>query len=130
MLANMKEQLMESWWLIAISVVVSVLGQTIIKVGVSQPRIVTETAIWMKPIAMIVQSPLVMFGLVLYAIGALAWILVLSKMNLSYAYPFLALNFVLITVMGRVVLHEPVPTMRWFGLGFIIIGILIVSRST
>ena len=64
------------------------------------------------------------------ACGALAWILVLRRMDLSYAYPFLALNFVLIALVSRFFLGETVPPMRWVGILIICGGILLVARST
>ena len=128
---DMRKQIMEYWWLIALSISSSVVAQTIIKLGVTKPEGASNEAVSvMAPIMMIIQSPLVMMGLLLYGIGALAWIMVLSRLNLSYAYPFLALNFVLITLISRVVLGEVVPTLRWFGLGFICVGIFLVSRSS
>ena len=63
------------------------------------------------------------------AMGALAWISVLSRLDLSLAYPFLALNFVLITLISRVFLGETVPTLRWLGILVIVGGILLVARS-
>ncbi|MEZ4731852.1 MAG: hypothetical protein R3E79_32425 [Caldilineaceae bacterium] len=48
---------------------------------------------------------------------------------MSYAYPLLALNFVLITVSSRLILGESVPIARWIGLAVICVGILIVARS-
>ena len=77
----------------------------------------------------IVTQPLVLLGLMLYGCGALAWIAVLRRMDLSYAYPFLALNFVLITLVSRFFLGETVPLMRWAGIGIICVGILVVARS-
>ena len=65
----------------------------------------------------------------LYALGALAWIAVLGKLDLSYAYPFLALNFVLITLVAQFGLGEVVPLMRWVGVAIICAGIFLIARS-
>ena len=62
-------------------------------------------------------------------VGALAWIVVLSRWDLSYAYPFLALNFVLIALVSRLVLGESIPLIRWAGIAFICAGIVLISRS-
>jgi drug/metabolite transporter (DMT)-like permease len=80
-------------------------------------------------VLMILRSPLVLLGLALYGIGALTWIAVLSRLHLSYAYPFLALNFVLIALVSSVVLGEPISTARWIGIGCICLGILFVAQS-
>lgn len=120
---------MEYWWLILLSVASGVAGQTVIKMGVSQPGSSEAAAGLISLVTMIVRSPMVLLGLVLYGIGALAWIAVLSRMDLSIAYPFLALNFVLVTVSSRLILGETVPFMRWMGIVVICVGILLVSRS-
>jgi len=119
---------MQAWWLIAISISSGVAGQTCIKLGVSHPAAGAVMDLG-SLILLILRSPLVLAGLVLYGAGALAWIVVLSRLNLSYAYPFLALNFILIAVVSRVVLGEVIPTMRWVGLALICVGILVVARS-
>jgi multidrug transporter EmrE-like cation transporter len=126
---KMKEQLMHSWWLIGLSVLTSVAGQTVIKVGVGQPKTTTAMPGLYGLVATIFTSPLILFGLVLYGIGALAWIAVLARLNLSFAYPLLALNFVLIAIISRFFLGEAIPTMRWLGIAVICAGILVVARS-
>lgn len=121
---------MQSWWLIALSICSGVAGQTAIKLGVGQPGAAQDQAGVIDLIFLIVKSPMVLLGLMLYGVGALAWIGVLSRLNLSYAYPFLALNFVLITIVSYLVLGEPIPLMRWFGICIICTGILFVAQSS
>lgn len=126
---EMKRQVMHYLWLILLSVSAGVAGQTAIKLGVSQPGAEDAAASLVGLVGMIVRSPLVMLGLVLYGVGALAWIAVLTKLDLSVAYPFLALNFVLVALTSRLVLGESVPLLRWLGIAVICVGILVVARS-
>ena len=125
----MREKLMQYWWLILLSVASGVTGQTVIKLGVSHPGALDATGNLFSLIALILRSPLVLLGLLLYGIGALAWIAVLARLDLSLAYPFLALNFVLVTVASRLFLGESVPVLRWLGVLVICSGILLVARS-
>lgn len=101
-----------------------------IKIGVSQPGASEASLGLLSLVNMIVRSPQVLLGLVLYGVGALAWIAVLSRIDLSVAYPFLALNFVLVTVSSQFLLGESVPGMRWLGVLVICGGILLVARSS
>src|SRR5690349_14137189 len=120
---------MQSWLLIAVSISSGVAGQTLIKLGVGN----SGGAAALGPldlVLLILRSPWILLGLLLYGIGALAWIAVLSRLDLSYAYPFLALNFVLITLVSRVALGETIPTIRWLGILVICAGIILASRST
>lgn len=125
-----RAQIMSTIWLIGLSIVTGVAGQTLLKLGASQPEDMGITSF--NPLAiilMIFKSPLMMGGMLLYGVGALSWIMVLSRLDLSYAYPFLALNFVLVALVSRIVLGESIPLMRWFGIGFICLGIFVVAQS-
>jgi drug/metabolite transporter (DMT)-like permease len=125
----MNEQLAQSWWLILLSVASGVMGQTCLKLGLSQAGGNAESDTLLGLIGIILRSPLVMGGLFLYGLGALAWIAVLRRMDLSYAYPFLALNFVLIALVSQVVLHETIPPIRWLGIGAICVGIVLIANG-
>lgn len=125
----MNQQLSSSLWLIALSIITGVAGQTVMKLGVSQPGSPEAPSSLPGLITMIVRSPLVLLGLVFYGIGALSWIAALTRLNLSVAYPFLALNFVLVALVARLVLGESIPLLRWLGIAVICGGILLVARS-
>jgi len=116
--------------LILLSTIFGVAGQTALKMGVDKPGMAESATGILSVISLIFKSPLVLLGLAFYALGALAWIAVLSRLDLSVAYPFLALNFVLVTLSGRFLLGETVPPLRWLGILVIIAGILLVAKST
>lgn len=127
---TMNPQLASALILILISTAFGVAGQTALKLGVDKPGMAESATGILPVISLIFKSPLVLLGLVFYALGALAWIAVLSRLDLSLAYPFLALNFVLVTLSGRFLLGETVPPLRWLGILVIIAGILLVAKST
>jgi multidrug transporter EmrE-like cation transporter len=58
----------------------------------------------------------------------LSWILALTKADLSYAYPFTSLSFVLILAASAFFFHEPVTPAKIAGMVLIVAGILIGSR--
>ncbi len=74
-------------------------------------------------------NPLVILGLFFYASSAVLWLMVLSKEKLSFVYPLVAASYVLTILLAKLILKEPVPTLRWLGLAIIVIGILVVARS-
>jgi drug/metabolite transporter (DMT)-like permease len=53
---------------------------------------------------------------------------VLSRVDLSFAYPFISLNFVFVLAGSALLLHEHVPANRFLGAALIILGVLVVSR--
>lgn len=126
----MRATMMQYWWLVLLSILCGVAGQTVIKIGVSQPGASEATVGLFSLVNMIVRSPLVLLGLILYGVGALAWIAVLARIDLSIAYPFLALNFVLVTLSSQFLLGEYVPPLRWLGVLVICSGIILVARSS
>ena len=62
-------------------------------------------------------------------LGALMWLFVLYYMDVSKAFPFLSLNFVIIMLISRFFLKEVISAQRWLGVGFITLGIVLVSLS-
>ena len=77
----------------------------------------------------VVQQPYVWSGLFLFGLSALVWLMVLSRASLSFAYPFAALTYVLILLFDQFVLDETVPPLRWAGVAFIGVGIILVSQT-
>jgi drug/metabolite transporter (DMT)-like permease len=55
--------------------------------------------------------------------------MVLSRVPLSYAYPLLALNYVLVVAISAWFLGESVSAQRWVGVGVIMLGFLIAATS-
>jgi drug/metabolite transporter (DMT)-like permease len=77
----------------------------------------------------VVGQPYVWSGLFLFGLSALVWLMVLSRASLSFAYPFAALTYVLILLFDQFVLDETVPPLRWAGVAFIGVGIILVSQT-
>jgi multidrug transporter EmrE-like cation transporter len=125
----MSEQLAQAWWLILISSASGVAGQMFLKFGLDRAGGDSASDTLFSLIGLILRTPMVLAGLALYAVGAVAWIAVLRRMDLSYAYPFLALNFVLIALVSQFILGESVPLVRWLGIGAICVGLLLIANS-
>ena len=60
---------------------------------------------------------------------ALAWILAVSRAQLSFIYPFMALSYVLVALFSLLIFKEDVTTLRWLGIIAICLGVFLVSRS-
>jgi hypothetical protein len=78
----------------------------------------------------VAREPFIWAGLVLFAISAGVWIVVLSRASLSFVYPFAAFTYVIIVLFDRLILHVEVPGLRWAGVLLIISGIVLVSRTS
>lgn len=64
-----------------------------------------------------------------YAGSILMWMSVLSKVEVSYAYPFLSIGYIFAAVFGYVFFNENLSAMRIAGIIVICLGVILISRS-
>ena len=64
-----------------------------------------------------------------YALSILLWMSVLSKVEVSYAYPFLSVGYVVSAVAGYALFNENLSPVRIAGIIVICIGVILISRS-
>jgi multidrug transporter EmrE-like cation transporter len=117
--------------LILLSVTITACAQLVLKAGMAGAAV--QRAIADGPAARMVLAialdPLVLAGLMLYFLAAGVWLLVLSKVDVSLAYPFVALGFVITAVFGRLVFGETLSTARIAGIVLICGGVALLARS-
>ncbi len=89
----------------------------------------TELASAGDTIGRAVREPRLWLGLFLFGISAVFWLVVLSRVDLSLAYPFVGLSYVVVVLVARLFLHEQVPALRWLGVIVVAIGIAIIGLS-
>jgi len=118
--------------LILVAVLLGVLGQLLLKMGMTQVGSLESNG----GLAGLIQMGMQVFsnlkvlgGFAAYGLSSLFWIVVLSKIDLSLAYPMLALNYVLVPLTAWLFLNEQVPPLRWLGIGVVILGVVVISRS-
>ncbi len=117
--------------LLVVSVSFAIAGQLTLKramehvgrIGTAQVTAPGET------LARVAKEPLLWIGLTLFGVSAVFWLVVLSHVPLSVAYPVVGLSYVLIVLFARLVLHEHVPPLRWAGVIVVALGIAIVGLS-
>lgn len=114
--------------LVFASVSLSALAQTSFKVGVERAQTGSDAALWMKAASMVF-SPMVLLGLALYGVGTVLWLFALRQLDLSLAYPFVAMSFVMVAGSGMLFLGEPVQPSRLIGLALIVVGLLVMARG-
>ena len=118
---------------ILLSVILAAVAQLTLKTGVDRITVNGHSGIELsEPVASalrVAKQPLIWLGLSLFAISAVFWLVVLSRVSLSFAYPFAALTYVLILVADRFILHVRVPGLRWVGVGLIMSGIVMVGLT-
>ncbi len=80
-------------------------------------------------ILQIVFSPWVFLGLCTFVISMASHLYVLSKVELSYAYPFLSLAYVAVAVFAYFIFHEDLNAWRIAGIAFICVGTVLIAQS-
>lgn len=68
-------------------------------------------------------------GLVCYVFSIGAWLMVLSRVEVSYAYPLLSVGYIVTAVAGYYFFQEPVTLTRLIGIAVIILGVYLVTKS-
>jgi len=75
-------------------------------------------------------EPHILTGMMCYAISLIVWIMALSRVPVSIAYPMLSIGYVVNAVVAYLWLGEAVNATRMMGIGVIVLGVFIVARSS
>lgn len=78
----------------------------------------------------LVSSPYLIGGGTLYVAATFTWIWLLSRVELSQAYPFMALSFVIVPLLSMAFLGEQIGYRYWFGIALIVAGIVLTLSAT
>lgn len=115
----------QEFGLFLLAILASVLGQLLLKAGALKlGEVNAENAV--NHILSIITVPELVAGLVCYGLGAIAYILVLTRVNLSVVGPSISLSYVFTVLIGYFVFRETIPLERAIGLGLIVFGVVLV----
>jgi drug/metabolite transporter (DMT)-like permease len=110
--------------LILLSVALGVTGQIFLKQGVSAEGPITGLN---KGVLTMLFKPMVLLGLFSYGLSSISWLVVLSRTELSYAYPMVALGYVFVFFLSWWFFDERVTWIRVIGLFLICFGVVLVA---
>ena len=115
---------------ILLTILFTVYGQIVIKwqvqlAGALPPDNIAK----LQYIIKLLLNPWVISGFAGAFLAAISWMAAMTKFDLSYAYPFMSLAFVLVLFLSAIFFKEPVTIPKSLGLGFIILGIIIGSKG-
>jgi drug/metabolite transporter (DMT)-like permease len=83
----------------------------------------------LRQLPSILLTPSILIGFILFGISSLLWLSVISKNQLSYAYPMVGLGYVIILILSRVFLNEAINSWRIIGVACIVGGVILISKS-
>lgn len=112
------------------SILCTVYSQIIIKWQVSGagpfPDSPSEKAYFL---ARLLMNPWIVSALVSSALAVLTWMVAMTKLDLSHAYPFASISFVLVLVLSGLLLNEPVGAYKIAGVALIVCGVIVSSQG-
>ncbi len=119
-----------SWVLILGAVVLGAAAQILLKAGTSAVGPFAFTAANLCPVGWrLITQPAILGGILAYAASLVLWIMALSRVEVSVAYPMVSLGYLLTALAAWYLLGEQVTPMRLLGIGVIILGVVLVARS-
>ena len=117
--------------LILLTVCTAAAGQLLLKIAMSSTKMTTAIAAGTAETAIAaITSGTLLAGAAAYGAGFFLWLVVLSKVPLSLAYPFVGLGFPLTMIVAATFLGEEINIWRIIGTLLIFVGCVFVARST
>lgn len=119
---------LSAFFLVFVSVSLSAVGQVAFKLGVSDLKPADNVGL-INVLFAFAASPFILGGLVAYGLGTVFWLLALQRLDLSLAYPFVAISFIVVFAVGVFGLGEPWNNTRALGLAIITIGLVVMAKA-
>jgi drug/metabolite transporter (DMT)-like permease len=116
--------------LILTDVALNVVGQLSLKFGMSKMgnfslSLPSLTSVFARAAL----NPYIILGVFCYGMGFMVWLIVLSKAEVSYAYPMISLGYVFTAILAWQLLGEHVTILRFVGILVTCLGVFIIARS-
>ena len=117
---------MKPWVILLISVSFTSIGQLVLKKGLLNIGAIERLGL--RFFQMLVH-PLVILGVAFAILGWTAYVMALSKSELSYAYPIWSLTYVVVPLLSLFIYKESISLLKMGGLAFIAVGVILVAIS-
>ena len=112
------------------TVLFTVYGQLILKWRItmygSLPDLFQEKVLFLLKLFL---DPYILSGFFSAFLASLCWMAAMTKFDLSHAYPFMSLSFIIVFIMSGLLFNEPINMLKISGLFLIIVGIIIGSQG-
>ena len=105
-------------------------AQLLLKAGTNVLGVITlERDTWPETLLRMATQGHFIVGAACYAVSIVVWIIGLSRVPVSVAYPMLSVGYIVNAVAAHYLFGESVTFARWLGIGFIVVGVWLVARS-
>lgn len=120
---------MKNILLILLSVSLNAAAQILMRWGMLRVGEVSLAQSLVTALPRMISNVFLWLAMASYGISIVTWMVVLSRVEVSYAYAFSSLGFVLVAIMGAFMLKEPIPAQRAAGIAVVCIGIIILAKG-
>lgn len=108
----------------------TVYGQLILKWRISKfGPLPVDAFEKLKFVISLLFDPAIFSGFAAAFLASLAWMAAMTKFDLSHAYPFMSLNFVVVLFLSGWLLSEPMTLQKVFGVALIVLGTVVAARG-
>lgn len=119
-----------SWFMVAMTILLTCYGQIVIKWQVGTFKAATSGLLsHLPPLVQLLFQPWIISAFIAAFGASLCWILAVSRLELSKAYPFMALNFLIVCLVAVPLFGESFSPTKALGLLTVIAGLLIMSQA-
>jgi len=119
-----------SFSLILAGVLLNAAAQLLLKAGTNAVGHFEFSAANIVPIGLrLALEPFILGGVACYVVSLVVWIMALSRVEVSIAYPMLSIGYVINAVAAWYLFGESLTALRLTGIGFIVVGVFLVARS-
>lgn len=119
-----------SFSLLMTGVLLNAVAQLLLKAGTNSVGVFAFSSDNLVPVGWkLATEPHIIGGVGCYVISVIVWIIALSRVEVSIAYPMLSIGYVVNALAAWYLFGEAVTLMRLAGIGIIIIGVYVVARS-
>lgn len=119
-----------NWLLVLGAVLLGTLAQLLLKAGTTAVGPFAFSSANLLPVGwQLATQPLIMGGILAYGLSLIIWIMALSRVEVSIAYPMVSIGYVLTAIAAWQFLGESLSAMRIAGISVIMVGVFIVARS-
>ena len=120
-----------------VSIIIMVLAITLmlsfaqvnIKRGLNSIGKLEIKEIFSSKLLSVMSNSSIQVGIAMYGIATWLWLVALSKSELSFVYPLVALSYVFGALFAKIYFNEAITLIRWAGIFVIILGVLLITKS-
>ncbi|MEC8840423.1 MAG: EamA family transporter [Candidatus Poribacteria bacterium] len=121
---------MRNYILLVINVLLTVIGQILMKQGMTEVGEIDGSLRDVAPrLIQAFMNPFVISGISIYGFTTMLWLIILSRVKLSIAYPMLSLGYLFSIFFAWLLFKESVPKARILGAIIICLGVYFVASS-